>query len=282
MASIKDLKKEHFLNPAFFGELFFFIIGYLIVLLCVSRLILRDLPVVEVVEYNPISFLGYFFVLTFFVYITLKRFSWSGRFIKVLFYLALIQGVFFVTSIYFNDLLFSILSLLIIFAAYLFIHNIFIHNLVLIVALSGISLILSSKMSFQTAMIISVILAIYDWIAVNKTKHMVTMFKNMVNKNVFFALIIPYRIVDYKHSIRLVEINQRYVFLGTGDIVVPLMIFIPSLLVDLSLAWNVFFGSFLGLIVLYIQFLLRDERKALPGLPPIVTGALIGYLLWLW
>lgn len=265
-----------FLNAAFFGEALIFLFTQFFGLYLVVRLNnLPKLNVVANVDIQPVYFLLAFSLLTAGLLILIKKFPRPWVF-QALFFLAVFEGL---SNVGRGFGLQPYLFALVLIVAYLAVYKLYLHNLILALAIAGLSVLVATSTSVMSAIIILIFLAIYDYVAVNKTKHMVTMFKGMAEKQVFFAVIIPYKISSYKHSLNLVKMGQDYLFLGTGDLAVPLIFLITVYLNQPALAGWVLLGSFAGLIFLYCQYLNRHERKALPGLPALVGGALLGYFL---
>ena len=71
--------------------------------------------------------------------------------------------------------------------------NIFIHNITEVLIYSGIALLLVPLFTVMWAIILLVLISLYDMYAVWKSKHMITMAKFQTKSNVFAGLMIPYR-----------------------------------------------------------------------------------------
>ena len=123
-------------------------------------------------------------------------------------------------------------------------ENFFIKNIVSIIAVTGVGSLLGVSLGVVPVVVFIVLLAVYDLIAVFVTKHMMTMAKPMIEKNLAFTVTMP----TAKHVYQL----------GTGDLVIPL-VFASSLLSQ---------GKLNGLIIPQIIFL--------PAL--ILTASLLGLI----
>lgn len=173
----------------------------------------------------------------------------------------------------------------------------------------GFGLILGISFGFYVALLFMALLAVYDFIAVFITKHMITLANAATEQNL--ALMIEVNDVEavprsYLSSAQLLDYNKNKaemekrfplmkgleskkmvpvsarVALGTGDLGVPLMLAISaySLTSNFTLSFFVVFGALLGLLI--TMLVLRRLKRALPAIPPILIGVLIGigaYLL---
>ena len=117
-----------------------------------------------------------------------------------------------------------------------------------------------------------VALAIYDYIAVFKTKHMVTMAKFLMKKEMPLTISVKEKVKG--------KPEQR-MDLGTGDLLAPVMLEVSLLQINPLASLIAFLGA-IGAIFCMI-FCLRKKKMILPALPPIVGGMLlllgIGYLI---
>jgi presenilin-like A22 family membrane protease len=117
-----------------------------------------------------------------------------------------------------------------------------------------------------------ILLAAYDYIAVFKTKHMVTMAKAVAKKNLSFTFALP----TQKHQFEL----------GTGDLVMPLVFSVSVLNDSLArgLIWPVatlpsiiiLLAAFLGL-AFTLDYGSKNVGKALPALPLQVAMMVVTY-----
>lgn len=145
-------------------------------------------------------------------------------------------------------------------------------NISSIVATVGVGSLLGASIGVLPVIIFLVLLAIYDYIAVFKTKHMVTMAKAVAKKNLSFTFALP----TPKHQFEL----------GTGDLVMPL-VFSVSVLHDSlirGLPWPmaavpsiiILLASFVGL-AFTLDYGSKNVGKALPALPLQVALMVVTY-----
>ena len=76
--------------------------------------------------------------------------------------------------------------------------------------------------------------------------------------------------------------KKKFVMLGTGDLIFPIILAV-SVYGEFSLIHSlaVIIGSLIGIVIIHI-LITKKKFKALPALPPITAGALIGLgIAWL-
>ncbi|MCK4327333.1 MAG: hypothetical protein KAW41_02540 [Candidatus Diapherotrites archaeon] len=209
----------------------------------------------------------YILIATAFVLLIIKY--WKN-FLKVMELLA----IFVSTEIFFEVLLLGfvpestafIVALtlaLAITASRVFWKNILTQNVAILLSIIGVGALLGAQLGFLPAIILLGLLTVYDVIAVFKTKHMVTMAKEITKQQLAFTLAIPTK----KHTFQL----------GGGDLVMPL-VFSVAVLREFGLvtALSTVTGSMLCLI-LFFAWLFKRPGRAYPALPPVTLGAIIGW-----
>lgn len=181
-------------------------------------------------------------------------------------------------------------------------------NATSIIASAGLGLIIGINLSFTAVYVFMIILAIYDFIAVFITKHMVTMGNAMYNMNLAFLVgtndaealprhrlsreelgkLTPHRAAFEKQGSLLKDLDRQKLVpmvarraLGNGDLAVPLMAavsayriswsFVPSLVVVV--------GATAGLIATFM--ILNRYKRALPAIPPLFIGITLAMLVYL-
>ena len=182
--------------------------------------------------------------------------------------------------------------------------NFYVHNITELFVYAGIAAIFVPIMNVFSATMLLFIVSIYDFIAVNKIKHMIKLAKFQSKEKLFAGLFIPYstkdsRIIkDYslikkgeKPSKRVRNSHhpkesktsgqERQVFgtaiLGGGDMALPL------LFAGAVLKTHGFLNAFI--VVLFATFALTyllfkaEEKKFYPAMPFLTTGCLLGYIV---
>jgi presenilin-like A22 family membrane protease len=271
---------RHFLTFSFWFELFCFAFSIYLSIGIALRLAVKYTisPTASQSELlSAIQFIGLFLVATVILILLLKYFK-KPWLMQVLFYLAVLEGIWVFSQAYFNwpNNLFFIAIVLLLWALY---RNVFIHNLIIIIAISAIAVIFGSNIAPSTGILVLLFIAVYDYWAVYKTTHMVKMFKGLAESKVYFTLIIPHTFRDLFKKMQFVSPQIDFMFLGTGDIALPLIFIISCLKINLLTALITALGTIAGFIFLYVIFISQEERKPMPGLPPIVLGTFIGFLI---
>ncbi len=152
-------------------------------------------------------------------------------------------------------------------------------NLSIIIGLSGVSASLGLQLSPWSMVIILLVLSAYDFVAVYKTRHMVAMFKELVERGVFLSIVIPEDRKNWLLDMKDVRPKLGFLILGTGDVALPLIFAVSALAYGLGSSIGVMIGAFLGLVSMHAIFALQKEKAPMPALPPIAVGSIIGFLL---
>ena len=201
---------------------------------------------------------GYILAATVVMLVLMKR-GWSFI-INIALLLSFFSGAFFCLAAIVGDL--SPLLTLILLALVIWQRRgVVWPNIALIFTLAGVGAILGASLGMLPVTALLVLLAVYDYISVFITKHMVTIAKESKGKvNLMF----------------LVPVGGRIMGLGAGDIALPTT-FAVSVLAAHGAGYAIptAFGGLLGLVSLF-YYLLDREDVTLPALPPIAGGLLIG------
>ena len=181
-------------------------------------------------------------------------------------------------------------------------------NTAAIIASIGVGVVLGISFGFYAAFIFMMILALYDFIAVFVTKHMVSMAKAMSGRNLAFLIgvneveALPQsrfskrELEEYERDRKEVEKRSKVfsklyreglvpvaarVELGTGDLAVPLMVAVAAYKLSLNflLSFFIVFGAVLGLVV--TTMILRRYNRALPAIPPLLFGIVLSMLAYM-
>lgn len=229
------------------------------------------------------QFLFYFLLATFFIFlVSLFRKFKRGKSVlfKSIFILAIFWGGSLLFSLWLPDIPALILIVILIFW-WLKRPSIFIHDLSVILGIAGIGAILGLRLTPWLVVSLLIILSIYDFIAVYKTKHMVKMAKEMIATGTILALIIPQKISDFKTDLKEIRPGGKFLILGGGDVAFPLLLctsLISEGVID-SLVVAIF--ALGGLFVSFWLFISQKIRRPIPALPPIALFSIIGFLITL-
>jgi presenilin-like A22 family membrane protease len=148
-----------------------------------------------------------------------------------------------------------------------------------VIAGAGVAVIIGMSLGVLPAILLLIVFAIYDALAVYKTKHMVSLAETVVSNKVPALFVIPKSSeFSYGSDSKLSEDTERGAFyLGYGDAIIPAVLMISSMLyLNIFIGFTALFGSIVGLIFLLIQ---ATKGKPQAGLPFLNTGALCGFFI---
>jgi len=164
-----------------------------------------------------------------------------------------------------------------------------------VVMAAGVTAIFGISLQTSVIIVALIIFAVYDYISVFKTKHMVSLADNVMEFRLPVLLVIPkssgYSFLKQKRlKEQLEEKSEREaMFMGLGDIVFPGMLVVSALYflpfgytTRIGLDGNIWvalctlFGCLVGFLVL-MRFVLKGNPQ--PGLPLLNGGAIAGYLI---
>ena len=199
---------------------------------------------------------------------------------KFFFVFAVIYGALVILPLFFGDVLalFIILILL-----YLWFKHptVVIHDLLMVIGIAGIGSMFGLSFEPKIIILLLVILSVYDFIAVYKTKHMIKMAKSMLETGAIMALIIPQKASDFLENSKNIKAKGKFVILGGGDVAFPLIFSVSMLSQGIIDTFIVAFFSLLGLILSFTLFVLQKKKQPIPALPPIALLSIIGYIITL-
>jgi len=152
---------------------------------------------------------------------------------------------------------------------------------------SGATAMMGISLSIFLVIVLLVGLAIYDAIAVYKTKHMIDLADTVLDLKLPVLLVIPklrkYSLLKQNIGLKekLKEEEERDAFfIGLGDIIMP-GILVASTFYNLggfglTVALSVMLGTLFGFVILMKSV---SSGKPQAGLPYLCTGAILGYLV---
>ncbi len=168
-------------------------------------------------------------------------------------------------------------------------------NLLAVTSSMGVGILIGFN-GFAIAYALMLFIAIYDYIAVFVTKHMITMAKEISSRNLAFLIgsndveAIPQRylsksdISQFRKATKGQKIKDpiikrliregiiptvSQVQLGSGDLAIPLMVAVSAFVsfLSYSAAISVVVGSAFGMV--FTMYLLKTYKVALPAIPPL-------------
>ncbi len=235
-------------------------------------------PPFQAVEINVVEFLLSFLVATFFILFFLRVFKGKLLF-EMLFSGAIIFGSQGPLGIYFPKNEAFLLAVGIIALRFIY-PRIWTQNLAVILGISGIAASLGMGVKPLIAAIILILLSIYDIIAIYKTRHMINLFKGMAQKGAIFALIVPKNFSLWFRKFEIMKPNNQneFIFLGTGDLALPLFFAVSVFPMGPLFYISTAMGATIGFFVDHIYFTNQKQKKPIPALPAIAFFSILGYI----
>lgn len=187
--------------------------------------------------------------------------------------LAVFGSAVIVFGAFYDDVIVVLPALALVVGRIIFPKKISLRNFATILAVSGTGAIIGVSLGTLPIAVFMVLLAAYDYVAVFKTKHMVTLAKAVTAENLAFSYAMP--TPEHKYE------------LGTGDLVIPLA-FAAAVLADAKTLYPfpnyylfgaaILSASIIGL-KLTMDVVEKKPGNALPALPLQVALMAFAYLL---
>lgn len=200
-----------------------------------------------------------------------------GRFLiwKIWFFLAVVLCLYIALSAF---LPFSAAALFsIVFGVWKLLRpSVIVHNLTELFIYGGLAAIFVPLLNMFAAIILLILISLYDMFAVWKSKHMVKMAKFQTKSGVFAGLFIPYSFSKGTRFVPTKRLSAKMhtAILGGGDIGFPLLFsgavmksfgFFPALAVPV-----------LATVSLFLLLFFAEKKKFYPAMPFLSVGCFIG------
>lgn len=156
-----------------------------------------------------------------------------------------------------------------------------VHNALMVLGMAGAASFFGLGFQPSVVVILLLVFSFYDFIAVYKTKHMITMAKDMVEQKVILGFIIPKEIKYFKEKLAQVKPKSNFFILGGGDVVFPNLLAVSVVPSGFLKALVVVVFSLAGSFLSYWIFANQKEKEPIPALPPVALFAIIGYFITL-
>lgn len=157
-----------------------------------------------------------------------------------------------------------------------------------ILVCAGISAIFGVSMTTLPALLLLLVLALYDAISVYKTRHMVSLAEGVIKIKAPLLFIVP-KSRDYSFRKDTLTLNSHAAgnrgayFLGLGDAIIPTILVISAnwfLSAPAILGVNLpAFGAMMGTYAGFLALMKTTRDKPQAGLPFLNSGAILGFLL---
>jgi len=236
---------------------------------------------IEISKIGFEGFLSYFIIATLIILLIIyipKIKKYQAKIYKFFFIFSSLFGALTVLSVFLPDI-FSIPLIVLLFILWLKLRNVLIHDILIILALAGLGYFFGLAIEPKTVILLLLVLSFYDFIAVYKTKHMLKMASSMLKSGAIMGIIIPQKLKDFTAGTNQIRPGGKFMVLGGGDIIFPLIFSVSMLDKGFFPALIVAIFSMLGLTASLIIFMLQKEKKPIPALPPIALFSIIGYIL---
>lgn len=154
----------------------------------------------------------------------------------------------------------------------------YIINLLGLLVGGGAAAIFGFSLEVFPVIILLIILAIYDAIAVYKTKHMISLAGNAISLKIPIMFIIPWK-KNFSLNKQNIENGKKDAFfMGVGDTIMPSILIVSSYIYLNQIIYPLIasIGSIIGFILLS-YFVMKGKAQA--GLPLLNGGTIIGFLI---
>ncbi len=213
---------------------------------------------------------------------------------KIIFFFSITLTLGIAFAAFINPVVAGILALMISFLR-LFKPNPLVHNISELFVYGGLAAFMVNIFNLFAAFMLLIIVSIYDYVAVYRTKHMIKLAEFQSKSSVFAGLYIPYqreKISAKNIQVKSIKSKEKpkgsVAVLGGGDIGFTL-IFAGVVMKGLMLKEAVLIGFLKTLIIpvfaaFALVFLLikGQQNKFYPAMPLLSLGCLIGYMIiWL-
>jgi len=212
----------------------------------------------------------YFFILIIFTAFILFAVKFSEKLILFIFYSIIFITTFYIFLPYMG--LLSIIPSLLIISLLGLKKNWIVINLSALILSAGITAIFGISLEPLPAITLLAILAIYDYISVYKTKHMIELADSLTKLNLPLLFIIP-------SSLTASLDDEKNAYMGVGDVVIPNILVVSAYTFSgVFKAFTTFIGSIIGLLILL--YVVERSRKPHPGLPYLNSFAISAYIIF--
>lgn len=195
---------------------------------------------------------------------------------------------FFIALVFWIPVTIAVTVAVVVGLTWLFVPRVWLHNVAMILAMVSLGAVFGRMISPWTAMILLLVIAIYDFFAV-RFGYMVWLTKKLSESNTLPAFFIPRSMSQWKDRLKengiakLVEekpSERNFSILGGGDIGFPLLL-VSSIYFAYGFTNAILVAVFslVGLIGAYWIQAVFIKGKPMPALPPIAILSLLGILI---
>lgn len=240
--------------------------------------------------YNTLYILGIILIETIILIGLLKAFK-RINLIKIIDVIVTLFAVFGLLSFFINSLIWLFLISVGVVVIKEIWHNFWFKNFLVFLVVGFFSAYIGYTIGIIPILVLLILIGIYDYISVFKTKHMVFLAKKIINKNTLFVMDFGQRVAktvketvknpEHKEQEQNLKKNinpkiRNHLNLGTGDFALPLMAVMTIFAANTIFGIIAFFAALFGL-ELTIWLLFSKKHLALPAIPLQVICLLIVY-----
>src|SRR3989344_3382891 len=158
--------------------------------------------------------------------------------------------------------------------------HVLIHNLGELFIYGGLAALFVPVLNILSALILLVLISVYDMIAVWKTKHMLALAQFQSKNKVFAGLNVPYHLeVGRKVRGKKKKVSVEQAMLGGGDIGFTLLF--SGVILKIYGFESALFVSLITTLSLLLLFVFAEKKKFYPAMPFLSAGCALGYLILL-
>ena len=287
MERIKMRKANQKINSELFGIMLFLISALFAIYISYNLYAVPEIAS----ESRGISFLFVLYYIVFIIIFTavaLYVVKKHANIMKIIFLILVLYMIFLVSSIIAGIVAvnyteyYLIIGVITAFFAYMLIfrNEWYITDAAGVIMISGAAGILGILLRPYIAITLLVVFAVYDYISVYKTKHMVTLAKAAVDNQFPLMFMLP-----SSKNLRMKDLTfenrgeHEIIMLGFGDMAIPEILIVSAFIYNPSHSILFAILTLAGAISALIFLFFFNKGKPAPGLPFINTGAILGFLL---
>jgi presenilin-like A22 family membrane protease len=280
--------KTKVLFQIFFSYLFSFFIGIAILYLLNMAQVPKETLFESSSYLNALYFFGIILVQTAIIIFLIKFFK-KINFLKIIDIFVTFFAIFGILSFFISNLIVLIILTILLVLIKEYWKNKWYRNFIIFLISGFFSAYFAYTLGIIPIMVLLILIAIYDFIAVFKTKHMIFLANNIIGKNTLFVMTygkdLPIQENNSKDFSKIQtetkkELRKDSLNLGTGDFVLPLIGVMALFAINPLLGIIGFLAVLFGL-ELTIWLLFNKKHLALPAIPLQVVSLLIIYGVYL-
>jgi len=227
-------------------------------------------------ELVPWKILIAFAVLTLLMVLMLKLPRERGFIFRAIFVLTVWWGGSLALSVWMPDI-FAIGVITSALILWLWRSMVILQNVLVMLGIAGVASVFGLRFAPESIIILLIIFAVYDIIAVYKTHHMIKLARAMLDSKAIFAIVTPRKLSRFTAKMSEVAPGKGFMLLGGGDIAFPLIL---ASSVSVIAFWDsliVIGFSYLGLLLTFVLFF-KLGKKPMPAFPPIAVMSILGFI----